>query len=97
METFSTSHVASTIDHAVLKPDQTAADLHENAILCMKYKVTSMCARPCDIKLAADLLKGSPVKTSCVLSFPHGHDTIASKKFQASKRFQMVFRKLIWS
>lgn len=85
MKTYSMAEVAATIDHAVLKPDQTETDVREAAVMCMKYGVASMCVRPCDIKLAAELLDQSNVVVSCVLSFPHGADTIASKVFQAEQ------------
>lgn len=75
--------VAATIDHAVLKPNQTEADVTSNAHMCIEYGVASMCVRPCDVPLAVQLLHGSNVKVSCVLSFPHGDDTTETKVFQA--------------
>ena len=85
MKKYSVSEVAATIDHAVLKPDQTENDVRKNAELCRKLGVASMCVRPCDVKLASELLKDSGVLTSCVLSFPHGDDTTATKVFQAQQ------------
>ncbi len=85
MHKYTVQEVASTIDHAVLKPEQTETDLRENAALCIERNVASMCVRPCDVKLAAELLKDSPVMVSCVLSFPHGADTTATKEFQAKQ------------
>ncbi|MFV0590549.1 MAG: deoxyribose-phosphate aldolase [Draconibacterium sp.] len=82
---YTKEQVAKTIDHAVLKPDQTSADLEANAKMCAKYGVFSMCVKPCDIKAAKELLKDSDVKVSCVLSFPHGADTTAVKAFQAKQ------------
>lgn len=82
---YTVAEVAATIDHAVLKPDQTEADLRANAALCIARGVASLCVRPCDIKLAAELLENSPVLVSCVLSFPHGADTTATKVFQAGQ------------
>lgn len=82
---YSLSDVAATIDHAVLKPNQTEQDLRESAAMCIKYNVASLCVRPCDISLAAELLSGSPVLVSTVLSFPHGADTTATKVFQAEQ------------
>ncbi len=83
MHKYTIQEVASKIDHAALKPNQTEADVRENAAMCIERGVASMCVRPCDIKLAARLLKDSPVMVSCVLSFPHGADTTATKVFQA--------------
>jgi len=80
---YTKKQVAKTIDHAVLKPDMTDEDLKNHAQMCIENEVFSMCVKPCDIKSAADLLKNSDVKVSCVLSFPHGADTTATKVFQA--------------
>jgi deoxyribose-phosphate aldolase len=81
--TYSISELAATIDHAVLKPEITVNEVRSNAQMCLTFGVASMCVRPYDVPLAAELLRGSPVKVSCVLSFPHGDDTTASKVFQA--------------
>jgi deoxyribose-phosphate aldolase len=85
MRKYSVQDVASTIDHAVLKPDMTVAEVRKNATSCIERGVASMCVRPCDIKLASDLLSTSPVMVSCVLSFPHGADTTATKIVQAQQ------------
>ena len=84
----SISELAARIDHAVLKPDMTLKDLTEHAAMCMEYGVYSMCVRPCDISLAVNLLKGSNVKVSCVLSFPHGADSTDVKAYQARKAIE---------
>lgn len=83
MQKFTKDFVASKIDHSVLKPMFTNDDLKQHAELSIRYGVYSMCVRPCDVKAASGLLADSNVKVSCVLSFPHGADTIETKKFQA--------------
>ncbi len=80
--------VAQTIDHAVLKPETTDAELAKNARMCIENGVFSMCVKPCDIKMAKELLKKSDVKVSCVLSFPHGADATAVKAFQAKQAIE---------
>jgi deoxyribose-phosphate aldolase len=85
MKNYTRTEVAATIDHAVLKPDMTVADIEKNAAMCIREKVASMCVRPCDVKLTARLLNGSGVKVSCVLSFPHGADVAQVKAFQAKQ------------
>ncbi len=82
---YTKQQVAKTIDHAVLKPDMTDADLKKHAAECIEMGVYSMCVKPCDIKTAVELLKDSDVKVSCVLSFPHGADATEVKSFQAKK------------
>lgn len=85
---YTKEQVAKTIDHAVLKPDQTVVDLEKNAKMCIENGVFSMCVKPCDIKKASELLKGSDVKVSCVLSFPHGADATSVKAFQAKQAIE---------
>lgn len=85
---YTKEQVAKTIDHAVLKPDQTLADLEANAKMCIENGVFSMCVKPCDIKVAKELLKNSDVKVSCVLSFPHGADSTPVKAFQAKQAIE---------
>lgn len=85
---YTKKQVAQTIDHAVLKPDNTDADLIANAKMCIANEVFSMCVKPCDIKAAKELLKKSNVKVSCVLSFPHGADAMPVKAFQAKQAIE---------
>jgi len=85
---YTREQVAKTIDHAVLKPDQTMADLKENAQMCIENGVYSMCVKPCDIRAAKLLLKDSDVKVSCVLSFPHGADATPVKALQAKQAIE---------
>lgn len=75
--------VAKTIDHAVLKPMQTDADIVKNAKMCAARGVGSLCVRPSDVKLAADTLKGSQCVPSCVIGFPHGANRPETKAFEA--------------
>ena len=88
MKKYTREEVAATIDHAVLKPELTDADLKQHAAMCIAEGVFSMCVKPCDVKMAAALLKDSPVKVSSVLSFPHGADTTATKVFQAQQAIE---------
>lgn len=73
MKTFTVAEVAAAIDHAVLKPNFTDADVRKHAAMCIARGVKSMCVRPCDVALAADCLAGSNVLVSVVIGFPHGH------------------------
>ncbi len=88
MKKYTKQEVAAAIDHAVLKPEFTDKDLKEQAAMCIENGVFSMCVKPCDVKMAAELLKDSNVKVSCVLSFPHGADATPSKAFQAKQAIE---------
>ena len=45
----------------------------------MKYGTASVCARPCDVPILAEMLRGSGVKGCTVIGFPHGTNETAVK------------------
>lgn len=64
--------VAKTLDHAVLKPELTRADLARHAAMCVERGVGCLCVRSSDVAEAVRLLAGSPVVVASVIGFPHG-------------------------
>ncbi|NLB26120.1 MAG: deoxyribose-phosphate aldolase [Bacteroidales bacterium] len=80
---YTKDQIAGMIDHAVLKPEYTNSDIYYHSQISVANRVYSMCVRPCDITFTKSLLKGSGVKVSSVLSFPHGADTIVMKESMA--------------
>ena len=79
---YTLEQVAKTIDHSILKPDFTYADVEAGAALALKYDTASYCIRPMDVKKAAELLAGSTVAVCTVIGFPHGSTTSATKVFE---------------
>ena len=71
--------IVALIDHAVLQPTQTDADLREACRLCVGVGVASVCVKPSMVSLAAELLAGSSVVPSTVIGFPHGGTTTGAK------------------
>ncbi|MBR6955010.1 MAG: deoxyribose-phosphate aldolase [Clostridia bacterium] len=68
--------IAGMLDHSTLQPFLTEDDIRRGAEVALKYHTASMCARPCDVPVMAELLKGSGVKVCTVIGFPHGaHET----------------------
>lgn len=73
------------IDHTLLKPEATAANIH---ILCneaLTYGFATVCILPTWVRCAAEILKGSPVKVCTVVGFPLGGNTSEAKLFEASQ------------
>ena len=64
--------IAKMLDHSTLQPYLTEDDIRAGCALALKYHTASVCARPCDMPLVAQLLKGSDVKVCTVIGFPHG-------------------------
>lgn len=83
MKTYTLEEVAAAIDHAVLKPALTEQDVVENAMMCIRRGVGSLCVRPCDVALAARQLAGSSVTVSAVVGFPHGSHRTETKVLEA--------------
>lgn len=75
--------IAKMLDHSTLQPFLTEADIRKGAAIALKYDTASMCARPCDVPLMAELLKGSDVKVCTVIGFPHGAHQTAVKVAEA--------------
>ncbi|MGI5839350.1 MAG: deoxyribose-phosphate aldolase [bacterium] len=80
--------LAKTIDHAILKPEQTAADLVRECAVAREYGVFSVCVKPSDVARAAELLQDSEVKVSTVIGFPHGGTTSAVKVSEAREAIE---------
>lgn len=81
---YSMEQVAKTIDHSILKPDFTYADVIAGAELALKYNTASYCIRPMDVATAAKILSGSSVAVCTVIGFPHGSSTTATKAFETA-------------
>ena len=65
--------IAKMLDHSTLQPFLTQDDIRKGCEIALKYDTASVCARPGDMKLVAEMLKGSDVKVCTVIGFPHGN------------------------
>lgn len=81
---YTLEQVAKTIDHSILKPEFTYADVVAGAELALKYNTASYCIRPMDVAAAAKILAGSTVAVCTVIGFPHGSSTTATKAFETA-------------
>jgi len=82
-KTITYEQLAKTIDHSLLKPELTEADITAGCQLAARYHVASVCVKPSFVPLAVQLLKGSDVVVGTVIGFPHGGSTTAVKVFEA--------------
>lgn len=64
--------VAALIDHTLLKPEATAAQVRQLCKEAMEFGFASVCINPSFVKLASGLLKGSSVAVCTVAGFPLG-------------------------
>jgi deoxyribose-phosphate aldolase len=77
--------LAKMIDHSLLKPTLTAADFDAGCKLALKYDVASVCILPYYLKRCADILRGSDIKASTTIGFPHGGHATAIKLAEAKQ------------
>ena len=83
--TFTYSDISKMIDHSLLNPALTVADLEAGCSLALEYDVASVCIMPFYLKRCAGVLKGSTVKASTTIGFPHGGHTTAIKLAEAKQ------------
>ena len=76
---------AKTIDHSLLQPQLTEAEVTAGCKIAAQYHAASVCVKPYHVKLAAELLKDSDVLVSTVVGFPHGSATIETKLAEAQQ------------
>ncbi len=79
------SDLAKMIDHSLLNPTLTVADLDTGCNLALSYNVASVCILPYRLRRCADLLRGSDVKASTTIGFPHGGHATTTKAAEASQ------------
>lgn len=77
------AEIAALIDHAILKPELTRAEVDADLDLAAKYGIFSVCVRPSDIAHAVQRLAGSGVAVGTVIGFPHGTTSTPTKVAEA--------------
>lgn len=80
---YTPAHVAKVIDHAVLKPEMTDADIRRHAAMCKTRGIGTLCVRPTDAALAARELAGSDCRLCVVIGFPLGANRSEVKALEA--------------
>jgi deoxyribose-phosphate aldolase len=75
--------IAKMIDHSLLNPSLTVAELEDGCILARTYDVASVCVLPYYVSRSAELLAGSTVRSSTTIGFPHGGHVTAVKLAEA--------------
>lgn len=76
--------LAKYIDHTLLKPQATTAQILALCEEAKTYGFASVCVNPCHIALAAKTLAGTEVAPCCVIGFPLGACTTEAKAFEAA-------------
>lgn len=76
--------IASYIDHTLLKPETTLADIQQLCLEAEQYHFASVCVPPCYVVASKNILKENRVKVCTVIGFPLGCNTMETKIFETS-------------
>src|SRR5438046_1262678 len=76
------------IDHSLLQPTLTDAELEAGCKLAREYEVASVCIKPYGVKLAAQILASSGAGVGTTIGFPHGGHATAVKVFESQKALE---------
>jgi deoxyribose-phosphate aldolase len=77
--------IARTIDHTLLKPDATRAQIETLCAEARENGFATVCVNPTWVPLCADLLRGSETGVCTVVGFPLGATRPEVKAFEASR------------
>jgi deoxyribose-phosphate aldolase len=77
--------MARYIDHTLLKPEATAAEIDQLCREAAQYRFASVCINPTWVKRAAENLRGTSVPVCTVIGFPLGAGTSEIKAMEARR------------
>src|SRR3990170_7651023 len=84
-ETATAHDWASLIDHTLLKPEASEADIRKLCDEAARFGFASVCVNPTWVKKAAGFLNGSGVPVCTVIGFPMGATLPDVKAFEARR------------
>lgn len=73
------AHIAKMIDHSLLHPTLTDAQLEAGCRISAAYEVATACVKPYHVARAGELLAGTGVAVCSVIGFPHGNSHTSIK------------------
>ncbi len=71
--------LARYIDHTILKPTTTVADIEKLCNEAMQYGFAAVCVPPPFVKKAKELTAKTNIKTATVVGFPFGYSAVEAK------------------
>jgi deoxyribose-phosphate aldolase len=86
--------IAALIDHTLLKPEATEAEIRKLCAEARHYRFASVCVNPYWVALAAEELSGSESKVCTVVGFPLGANTTGIKAAEAAAAIQAGAREI---
>lgn len=77
------NELAKMIDHSLLHPTMSDAEVKAGCELSRDYGVATACVKPYSIRQALDIFAGTDVMACAVIGFPHGNSTTGIKVVEA--------------
>jgi len=77
--------IAKMIDHSLLSPVLTDRQLEQGCQIAVDYNAASVCIMPYYLRRCSEILKGSTVRASTTIGFPHGGHTTTTKLVEAER------------
>lgn len=84
-DTSSLRALAKMIDHSLLHPTMTDAEIIAGCETARRYDVATVCVKPYAVQMARKALAGSDVGVCSVVGFPHGNSTTPIKVAEAEQ------------
>ncbi len=88
------SELARAIDHTLLRPEATRADIARLCREAREYGFAAVCVNPFFVPLAAEQLAGTGVAVCTVIGFPLGSTFSAAKSCEAAEAVRRGAREL---
>jgi deoxyribose-phosphate aldolase len=86
--------IAALIDHTLLKPEASRAEIKALCGEAVRFGFASVCVNPWYVPLAAELVRGSAVKVCTVVGFPLGATLTRVKMFEAEEAITLGAQEL---
>jgi deoxyribose-phosphate aldolase len=80
--------LASAIDHTLLRPDATQAEIDQLCAEALEHRFASVCVNGSWVRRSAEILRGSPVLVSAVVGFPLGAMATEVKAYEARRAIE---------
>ncbi len=79
------ARIARMIDHTLLKPEASEAEIRRLCAEALRYGFASVCVNPCWVPLCRKLISGGRTKVCTVVGFPLGANQTPAKAFEAAQ------------
>jgi len=86
--------LADTLDHTLLQPDATAADVLRMCQEAVHYRFACVCVNPCWIALAHSALSGTGIAVGSVVGFPLGASLTHCKREEGESALRLGAQEL---